>query len=536
MANINVIKSDALGEAIADHVDIVANSTERKNYEQLIDEANYYTVPRNPETEEKGGEGEERGREISDSTAPRAHEIFASSLQHLLLNPATRWMNIKIKGRDRLPRAWQQWLDLVVGIQIESLTQGGIYKSGHQASLALGVDGTAVVYQEPRPEGGVRVPSFQIQDCYIEQNTHGMVDTVFRRFNHTHRQAMQRFPKAQLPTKQEKPLEFMHASFPLANSDFAHLVDPKIRDLGAEFASIWIDRERKATLAEGFNFEQPYAVSRWYTTRGEVHGRSPAMTVLPDIRMANRLKTAIIRGAEKLVDPPIVVPDGGMLSPIRMFAGGISYSDGQVKVDTLLPPGASRIEVGQGLLEATQDGIKQGMFNHLFITPDRAVLTATQFLGEQGEKERALAPMIIRTQVELLENLVLRNHMILKRQGAFPEPPPDMEGELEVVFVSPLTASLKEAEALAVARLFEGLAPWANVDPGIMDNVETDAIPGIVAGGVGAPSNLLRLETRVDAVREARQEKAEQAAQAEQAQLGFQGAEAAAKMITAQKK
>ena len=50
------------------------------------------------------------------------------------------------------------------------------------------------------------------------------------------------------------------------------------------------------------------------------------MTVLPDIKMLNQMSKTIIRAAEKVVDPPIIIADDGVTLPVNQKAGGHTFA------------------------------------------------------------------------------------------------------------------------------------------------------------------------------------------------------------------
>jgi hypothetical protein len=280
--------------------------------------------------------------------------------------------------------------------------------------------------------------------------------------------------------------------------------------------------------------EFPYMVPRWLKVRNDPYGRGPGTKVLPDVRMVNRMFETILRGAEKLVDPPLLIPDGGLISPLRLFPGGISFSEGNVKPEALIPPGASRIEMGNELLFRKQRDVERGFFVQLFQTEDTPVKTATQVLQEVDERNRAVSPMLVRQQAELFHPLVKRIFGILARLGRIP-PLPDViqETRVSVEYLSPLTGSQVQIEALGLVRLMETAAGWAQVDEAIFDIFDGDEVAKVLHAGSGAPMRVLRTENKVKAVREARDQAQQQQAQQENA---LQEGEVQAKLIAATNK
>ena len=536
---------DKVAEALCEREE--AMRTERANWETLWQNVTKYVLPNEASFVEKLPSGLERTRFILDSTAPRSLELFASSLHGLLNNPGLRWVRV---GKADDPTAMdipenKAWATKVEDLILAALTgeEADIYSQLHTIYLGLGSVGTGCAFVDVSPRGKLRVREYHMSDVIMDEGEGEMVDVVMRRWNTTIRRARQRWPGLELGqsvddgpggASKKKPsdkAEFMHVVVPAGDPVIAD-IPARVRNLNAPYYACWINRTDRKTVKYDTYEEFPYLCPRWYKTRGEIYGRSPAMTALPDIRMVNQMSATILRGAEKIVDPPLVIPDGGLVSPARLFPGGITYSEGTIEIKTLIPPGTSRIETGNQLLEARQGAIREAFFTPLFATPESPVKTATQVLQEVDERNRAVSPMIVRVQSELFYGLIRRTYNLLLRADRIPTPPPGMRGDgLTVEYVSPLIASQRQMEALSTVRLFEMMAPWYGLDKGIGDHVDIDKLFPIILRGSGAPADLAKTASAIKKVRDARQEQVETAQTAE---LALQGGEVAAKLGMAQ--
>ena len=519
---------------------------QRANWDTLWQNVTKYVWPNEASFVEKLPSGLERTRFILDSTAPRALELFASSMHGLLNNPSLKWVKVA-KGGD--PQAMdipanREWATKVEDLILEALAgeEADIYSQLHTVYLGLGAVGTACLFVDVSPKGKLRVREYHMGDVVVDEGESDLVDTVYRRWCTTIRRARQRWPGLVLgPSVDDGPgagkkkpsekVDFMHVVVPAGDPIIAD-IPAKERAKNAPYYACWINRTDRRVVKYDTYEEFPYLVPRWYKTRGEVYGRSPAMTALPDIRMVNQMSATILRGAEKIVDPPLVIPDGGLVSPARLFPGGITYSEGTIEIKTLIPPGTSRIETGNQLLEQRQLSIREAFFTPLFATPESPVKTATQVLQEVDERNRAVSPMLVRVQSELFFGLIRRTYNLLLRAGRIPTPPPGMQGEgLVVDYVSPLIASQRQMEALSTVRLYEMMAPWYGLDKGLGDWVDIDKLWPVILLGSGAPAQIAKTASAVLKVRQARQEQTESMQTAE---LALQGGEVAAKLGMAQ--
>ena len=167
------------------------------------------------------------------------------------------------------------------------------------------------------------------------------------------------------------------------------------------------------------------------------------------------------------------------------------------------------------------------LFSILVETP---TMTATEVLQRAQEKGALLAPTIGRQQTEMLGPLIEREFDILDAQGLLP-PIPDVlveaQEEYEIEYVSPLSRAMKAEEGVGILRTLEMVQPIAAVDPGVMDNFDTDEITRILADTNGAPQRILRGDDEVAEMRGQRNQ-----AQALQAGLNAapQAADAALKV------
>lgn len=519
----------------------------RTQFETQWREISTYCMPRKATFDEPiPGTNLRRERMVLDSTAPRAVEMFASFLHSSLSSPYSVWFKPGVSGVDPEVTgdlAGAQWLESVGKIAAQAM-QGGstnVYNALHEVYLDLALFGTAVLYVE-ESRGALRFYNHHLADVAIDESDTGEVDVLLRWPSLTPRRAKQKWPDGRplgasidkaKPEAANEPVEFMHAIFPATDTDFVAQLPDSVRAREAPFYSAWVNLRDRVCVSYGHFMSKPFVVPRWYRARQELYGRSPAMTVFGDVLMVNRMAETVLRGAEKLVDPPLQVPDGGLISPMRLYPGGITYTDGDIDIKPLLPPGASRIELGDALIEKRQDAIREGFFTPLFLSPDSPVKTATQVMQQADERNRVTTPMVVRLQHELFDPLLRRVVQLLFDMGQLPPAPPSMErSTLSIEFVSPITASQKLQSALATTRLFEMAAQWYQVDNGVFDRVDTDGIMDVLLQSTGVPASVVSSKTRVDRVRKARQKQEDAAATQQQA---LAAVEAGAKLQAAQR-
>jgi hypothetical protein len=467
--------------------------------------------------------GEKRQMRLFDGTPGQASENLSSALWGMLTNAANVWFELRPResglSEDHAVKAWlEQARDRMLAA----------FAAGGQRFYARAVDlysdlvnfGTGIFYEEEAPDAGgpgsgsgagIHFSCRHLAECYIAENQYEQVDTVFRRFRWTARQAMQRWPEsggAKLKESAERrpdaTLSFLHAVLPAADyegaSPLAH---------GQGWWSVYLGEEDGNVLSEGGYHEFPYQVPRWSQRSRSVYGDSPAMLALPDAKMLNQMCRTTIAGAQKRVDPPLLAPDEASVRGIRTAPGGVIYGGIDPQGRRLYEPLVTGGELGLGLQmeEQRRQAVREAFYASLLLLANQPGRTATEVLALQEEKLRLMGPHLGRVQSEFLDPLIGRVFGILLRAGALPPVPPALREApaLDVAYVSPMSRAQRSGEAVAVLRTMELAGGMAALDPGVVDNLDGDQAFRIAAEANGLPASALRTPEQVVAVREQRQ-------------------------------
>lgn len=509
---------------------------DRANFDTLWQEITQLVIPREATYTEEVTQGQERQRHIVDGTAPRALELFASFVSTTAHNPSSKFFKIKVFGKDEKEIKGQPAVDRyaeeVEDVIWQQMNAAKVQSQFHKVDIDLGSIGTGALIIEknsdPDAKSRLKFMSGHMQNIYVVEGEDGTIDTVFRCVDWTAEQWRKKFPDAELGNAIEKALTANEKVPSTAKFKGFHMVFEMYKGISVpglpenlkseKYVHLWVMCHGDPVTVEktgGDRFK--YAVPRWYTTKDEAYGRSPAMTVMPEIRMANRMRDTILRAGEKAADPPQLLPDGKLIGPLRLFAGGVSFTDGDVVPQSLVGNG-TRYDVSERLHGDTRDAIREGFFVPLFATPDAPVKTATQVLQETDERNRAVSPMMIRMFEELLEPTLNESFLILDEVNALPPKPAGFEDAvIKIQYISPILAAQKQTEALGTIRLIEGLLTWveAKQNPGILDLFDENEVALVQHEGSGAPRRILARKSVVEARARGRQEAVEEEAQKE---------------------
>ena len=462
--------------------------------------------------------GDKRTEKLYDATAALALERFASAVESLLTPRGARWHTLRATNKE-LDADYdvRVWFDLVEDMLFQQRysPKANFASQMHEGYISLGAFGTGALFVGEDKIAGMHYRAVHLGDIFIAEDEHGKIDTVFREFNIAARQVMRMFPDANISADlkkivEEKPdtrVDILHAVMPRSDRD------PTSRRTDQRpWLANYYEVKEKHLLEEGGEEELPYIMSRYVTGPREVYGRSPAMLVLPEIKMINEMSKTVIKAGQKVVDPPLIIADDGVILPVDLTPGGATFARldgrGQAPIQPLLTGG--RVDIGLEMMDQRRRVINDAFLVTLFqILVETPQMTATEVLQRAQEKGALLAPTVGRQQSETLGPLIEREIAILARQGILPPPPPlleEAEGEFEIEYVSPLSRALKAEEGVGILRTLEMVQPIAAVDPGVMDNFDTDEITRILSDTNGAPKRIMRRVEEVQQMREARQQ------------------------------
>lgn len=468
-----------------------------------------------------------RTEKIYDGTAPQALGELASGLHSHLTSAAERWFACEVEEMNELenePEALM-WLDDVADIIYEHYSNPitNLNSALNECYMDIGAFGMCVLNQEwSSNTGHLNFRAFPLADCWIDENADGKVDTLHRETEMTKRQMIQMFGEENLPQKIRED-----TNSPVTKKwCVVHAVYPRIeRKLGnytaknKRFASCWVAKEYCHTLKESGYNSFPYHVPRWSTLAGEVYGRGPGIGALPDIRMLNRMEYTIIRAAQKAVDPPIQVPNDGFMPNIKANPGAIwLHEPGAERAEAL--DFKANIPIGLELSEQRRDAIRAAFFAPFLKLKDKkAEQTAYEIQEIVDEQLRFMEPMFGRLQSEMLGPQIARSYELLNENGRIPVEPEVLSGRrLKVVYISPAARAQKSRKALGVRKFFEGIVPFAQVKPEVMDAINFDGATQELALAMGVSRKAINAPETIVEIRRQRAKQAEMQMLAEAAE------------------
>jgi hypothetical protein len=467
--------------------------------------------------------GQQNTEKVFDATPGLALDRFKAAIHSLVTPRNQTWHKLKTMDEELaddqevtryLEEVTKRLFAARYGANFDTEVQGCYYASGKFGSMGL--------YVGERPGRGLYYRSVPMKQLFFAENEFGVVDLVHRDFFFTARQAFQKWG-----TKLPRVIQVAAEKYPESEYRFLHVVKPRSdadvsrKDYrGMEFVSYYISYDGREVVEEGGFRTFPYAVGRYDLTSGDVYGRSPCMTILPDVKMLNEMNRTTIQAAQLALLPPMLVHRDGILDAMRLTPGALNYGgvddNGRQMVQPLNIGG--NVNIGLELMEQKRAIINDALLSTLFqILVDKPNITATEAMLRAQEKGQLIGPTGARIESEFLSTMLTREIDILAAAGQLPPMPAQLAergGLYEIEYDSPLSRAREAEGGVAILRTFEQLTPLAQVaGPSVFKRFNVDAISSELARLNGMPAKLLYTDDEMEEI------DAQQAQQAELQQI-----------------
>ncbi len=498
--------------------------SDRANWESYWQTLARFCLPKRAYITRNRVEGEQLDfHQIFDNVAIRALQTMAAGFGSHLTNPSSKWFSLSTKNQDIMrSKATQKWFKSAEEEMFSTLATSNFESIMQEFYQGSGCFGTGAIFSEEDFKTRVRFTMIPIEELFIEEDAKGRVNRVYRKFEYTALQAFERWGKdsgeavAELmkeknPNSMKKKLTFIHSVVPRETRD-----PSKEDNMNMPFESKWTEVSKKQTIREGGFREMPYHVGRFNKETGQVWGFSPAMNVLADIKMVNKMKQTLIRAAMKIVDPPFIVPHRGFVQPLNFNPSGANYSKDQKPSDAYHSIDTrANIPIGMDLIQRVSDDIEKGFFVPVF----QAFIDITKAMSVPEVRQRIaenmtlLGPVVGRFTQEVFDPMITRVFLILLRTGVLPPPPEEtIDQDLDITYISALAKAQRNSEIQEIQSFLGDVSAISQVLPEVIDKIDGDETIDIIAKIRRVNPDLLRDDEVVKAIREQRAAVAEQQA------------------------
>lgn len=484
------------------HNDLADMKTYRADFEAVWNEIVDFMMPRMSGFNRKPEPGRQRNARIFDSTAPLALRNFQAATDSMITPHTQVWHRLAVDNEQLADNEnVRAYLDQVVKtlFAVRYAWRSGFTTQIGQCYQSLGLFGNGPLMVEEAVGQGIRYRSRPLSRFYFVENAAGFVDKSCDCWTLSARQAVQRWGRSALPIHMVNAFD----RNPEAKFEFIHRVQPRtdrvsgrLDAMNMAFESAWV-WNGELIAQSGFR-TYPYAVGRFYVDSDTQYGGSPAEDSLPDIKMVNEMERTIIRGAQKAVEPPLLLTEDGVLEGFDMRSGALNHGGLDAQGNQLVKPLqlGENIQAGSAYADTKRQTINTSFYVTLFqILTEAPTMTATEVLERAQEKGILLAPTMGRVQTEMLGQMIERELDICGHSpGVLPPMPPELVeagASVNIVYDSPLNKAMRASEGTAVLQWIQQVGVVAQIDQSALKVVNGQEVARGLADIGGVPVKYL---------------------------------------------
>jgi hypothetical protein len=412
---------------------------------------------------EGNSQGNKKMTRVFDSTAITSTQRFANRLQSGIFPPQRKWCRLEPGvdiPADRTAQA-QAVLDAYNEKMFAVLKQSNFDIAIGEFLLDLAV-GTAAMLVQPGDDvqtiNFIPVPMFLIA---YEEGANGQVDKIFRRMRMKGEAITQQWRDAEMPVDvaqriEQKPtdeVELLEAT----------LYDPERGD----WCYHVLDKTTKQEIVYRRTNTNPWVIARYMKVAGEIYGRGPLLTALPDIKTLNKTLELLLKNASLAVAGVYTAADDGVLNPqtVKLLPGAIIAvaRNGGPQGESLKPlPRSGDFNVSQIVINDLRQNIKRVLLDESLPPDNMSARSATEVVERMKELAQNLGSAFGRLINETMVPLVGRILGVMDEKGMIDLPLRVNGLEVKVSPVAPLAMAQNMEEVNAIMQFMQITATMGN--------------------------------------------------------------------------
>jgi hypothetical protein len=384
-------------------------------------------------------QGAKKMARVFDSTAINSTQRFANRLQSGIFPPQRKWCrlepgpDIPVERRQQAQAVLDQYNEKMFTVIKQSNFDIAIGE--FLLDLAVGTAGMLVLPgDDVAPLNFIPVPMFLIS---YEEGANGQVDKVYRKMRMKAEAVKQQWKDAEFPIDVAQRIE----SKP---TDEIELLEATIYDMDrGDYCYHVIDKISKEELVYRRMKSSPWVISRYSKVAGEVYGRGPLLTALPDIKTLNKTLELVLKNASLAISGVYTAADDGVLNPqtVKLVPGAIIpvARNGGPQGESLKPLARSGdFNVSQIIIQDLRANIKRTLLDESLPPDNMSARSATEVVERMKELAQNLGSAFGRLINETMVPLVSRILSVMDERGLIDLPLQVNGLEVKVSPVAPL--------------------------------------------------------------------------------------------------
>ena len=432
--------------------------------------------------------GQNKMNRVFDSTAIDSTQKFANKIQSGLFPPYKKWCRLEA-GNDIPPESRdevQKKLDKYTDQMFTVMRQSNFDLAMGEFLLDLAV-GTSVMLIQPgdafNPIQFTAVPQYLIA---LEEGPQGTVDNVYRKYKIRTEAIMRTYPDAIISTELQRLIDnektevvelFEAVIYHTERGDYCyHVIHPK----------------SKSELVFRKIPESPWVVSRYMKVPGEVFGRGPLLTAIPDIKTLNKTLELVLKNASLAISGVYTAADDGVLNPsnVRIAPGSIipvARNAGPQGASLAPLPRSADFNVSQIIINDLRMNIKKILLDESLPPDNMSARSATEIVERMKELSQNLGSAFGRLITETMTPVVARVLSIMNEKGMIRLPLRVNGLEVKITPISPL-AKAQNLDDINDVMQFAQIAN--SLGAGGQAEIKPEMIAKYVGDKLGIPADL----------------------------------------------
>lgn len=491
----------------------------KEDYRSLYEQAYEFCLPQRnlySGDYENKQQGRNKMTRVFDSTAINSTQRFANRIQSDVFPPQRKWCRLGPGSDIPVERKGeaQAVLDMYTEKMFAVLKQSNFDIAMGEFLLDLSV-GTAVMLVQPgdvvSPINFIPVPQYLVS---FEEGANGQVDNVYRKMRIKGESIVQQWRDADLSADlkrmiDEKPTEDVELTE-------ATIFDHKRGD----YCYHVIHEKSKTEIVFRRQKFSPWVVSRYMKVAGEIYGRGPVLTAMPDIKTLNKTIELLLKNASLAITGVYTAADDGVLNPatVKIVPGAIIpvARNGGPQGEALKPlPRAGDFNVSQLIINDLRMNIKRILLDESLPPDNMSARSATEVVERMKELAQnlgsAFGRLINETMIPLVEKVLK-----VMDEGGLIDLPLRVNGlEVKVTPMSPLALAQNLDEINNIVQFMQ-LAQAMGPEGQMV--LKPGAAADMIADKLGIPASIRTTPEERQQMAQQAMEMAQQAAQQQQPQ------------------
>jgi hypothetical protein len=464
----------------------------KEEFRSLYSEAYEFAVPQRNMYDgyyDGGVGGAKKMNRVFDSTAINSTQRFANRMQAGVFPAQSRWSRMEPGDDipiDKRPAA-QRIFDIYANRKFTVMRSSRFDIAIGEFLLDLAV-GTACMLVQPGglsgpPVSYTAVPEYLVA---IEEGPDGSICAVHRRPRVKGEDVMHTWRDAKISGDLKKLI----ADKPMDEIEFAEMTRYDYDDGYWYYCVVW--KQKKEIIVERRKRYSPWVIARYMKAAGEVYGRGPVITALPDIKTLNKTLELLLKNASIGVAGVYTGADDGILNPqtVRIIPGAIIpvARNGGPQGPSLMPLKAGGdINLTQIIINDLRMSIRAALIDDSQPLDTQAPRSATEYIDRAQKLAQNLGSAFGRLINETLIPIDAATLAVMDERGIIDLP-------LKVDGMEVRVVPIAEIAMAQHAKDIEQLMNFANVSA-MLDqlpatHINKDAAKDYVADKMGIPMSI----------------------------------------------